>query len=230
MSPPDVSVVTAAYNAADAIERALESVRQQTVDESRIEHIVVDDGSTDQTASLVDSFEAPYLRLISVDENTGDGTIACNRGIRTARGEFVIVLDADDEFSPSLVERSAAVLTSDSAVDFVYTDYVEAFPNGERTIVETGLDIMQTVKVGMMHRSDRLHQFGLYNPQFIFAEYDLLMQYLNAGLEGYHIPGPLFIYHRQKDSQTANTDRVRKGKQQLVQKYGDDFRMRDYDF
>lgn len=61
MTTPKISIITATYNSADFIKRALESVRQQTIDDSQIEHIVVDDGSTDKTAAIVDSFEAPYL-------------------------------------------------------------------------------------------------------------------------------------------------------------------------
>lgn len=96
MATPKISIVTAAYNSADFIERALESVRQQTIDDSQIEHIVVDDGSTDETAAIVDSFEAPYLRLQRLEENTGNGTIACNTGIEMACGDYVTVLDSDD--------------------------------------------------------------------------------------------------------------------------------------
>ena len=59
MGSPDVSIVTAAYNAAAYIERALESVRRGTIDRSRVEHIVVDDASTDGTAAIADAFDAP---------------------------------------------------------------------------------------------------------------------------------------------------------------------------
>ncbi len=71
----------------------------------------MNDGSTDGTAGIVESFEVPYLRLVESEENSGDGTVACNRGIEHARGEYVVVLDSDDEFLPSLVERSLDVLS-----------------------------------------------------------------------------------------------------------------------
>lgn len=92
-----------------------------------------------------------------------------------ARGDYVTVLDSDDEFLPSFVERSSEILTSDSSVDFVYTDYYERFPDGKQKVVKTGADVMKTVKVGMMHRADHLRQVGLYDPDLSFAEYDLLM-------------------------------------------------------
>ncbi|WP_231186990.1 glycosyltransferase [Haladaptatus sp. DYF46] len=230
MTRPAVSIVTAAYNSAEYVERTLESVRRQTVGTERIEHIVVDDGSTDGTAAIVDSFEAPYLRLVESEENSGDGTVACNRGIERARGEYVVVLDSDDEFLPSLVERSLDALSTREDVDFVYTDYYERFPDGERKLVETGSDITKTVKVGTMHRTERLREFGSYDPDMIFAEYDLLFRYLDAGLIGYHVPEPLFVYHRRRNSQTGDRARVDAGKAELREKFGENVRIRAYDF
>ena len=230
MTAPTVSVVTAAYNATDYIERALESVRRQTMDEARIEHIVVDDGSTDETVELVESFESPSVRLVVNEENSGNGTVACNQGIERARGEYVTVLDSDDEFLPSLVERSCGVLETHDDVDFVYSDYYEQFPDGTRKTVGTGSDIMNTVKVGMMHRTDRLRGFGSYDSGMIFAEYDLLLRYLDAGLDGYHVPEPLFVYHRRPDSLTGDGERVEAGKSELRGKYGEKARIREYQF
>lgn len=230
MTAPDVSIVTAAYNSAECIERALESVQRQTVGTDRIEHIVVDDGSTDETASIVESFEAPYLRLVEREENSGNGTVACNRGIERARGEYVVVLDSDDAFLPSLVERSLDAFSTQEEVDFVYTDYYERFPDGEREFVETGGDITKTVKVGTMHRTDRLEEFGLYDPEMIFSEYDLLFRYLDAGLAGYHVAEPLFVYHRRRNSQTDDSARVEAGKSELREKFGENVRIRAYDF
>lgn len=226
MTSPDVSIVTAAYNAADYITRALESVRRQTIETSRIEHIVVDDGSTDETAAIVDSFEAPYVRLIENEHNSGNGTIACNQGIARARGEYIVILDSDDAFLPSLVGRKADVLLTHDDVDFVYPNYYEQFPDGNRETVETGADILKTVKVGMMHRTDTLRLFNLYDPDVIFAEYDLLLQYLDANLTGYHIPEPLFVYHRRRDSETGDRERVEAGVEELKEKYDQDIQIR----
>ena len=228
MSTPTVSVVTAAYNSAEYIERALESVGGQTMDERRIEHIVVDDGSTDETVELVESFESPSVRLIEKEKNSGNGTVACNRGIERARGEYVTVLDSDDKFLPTLLERSCEILETNEGLDFVYPDYYEQFPDGERRVVETGEDIMNTVKVGMLHRTDRLHEFGSYDSEMIFAEYDLLLRYLDAGLDGFHVPDPLFVYHRQSNSVTSDSKRVKAGKAELREKYGEDIRIREY--
>lgn len=230
MPSPTISIVTAAYNAADHVRRALESVRQQTINHSQIEHIIVDAGSTDRTTAIVESFDASYVRLIENERNSGSGTVACNQGIKQARGDYIVILDADDAFRPSLVEREAEILTADKNVDFVYPDYYEQYPDGSQELVETGDDIMKTVKVGMMHRADHLQQFNLYDPDMIFAEYDLLLQYLNAGVTGHHIADLLFVYHRLRNSQTGNSARVKAGKEELKKKYGEEAQIRGYNF
>ncbi|WP_438267441.1 hypothetical protein [Haladaptatus halobius] len=114
-----------------------------------------------------------------------------------------------------MVEREADILAAHNDIDFVYPDYYEQFPDGSWEIVRTGDDIIKTVKVGMMHRADYHRRFNLYDPEMIFAEYDLLQQYLNAGLTGYHISDPLFVYHRRRESQTGNRARVKAGKEEL---------------
>jgi glycosyltransferase involved in cell wall biosynthesis len=89
MNFPAVSVVIPAYNAAKFISQAIESVLQQTL--QPLEIIVVDDGSTDDTAKIAKSFAVRLVR----QENLG-ASAARNRGIREARGEFIAFLDADD--------------------------------------------------------------------------------------------------------------------------------------
>lgn len=227
MSRPDVSVVTSTYNAAEFVERALESVRGQTIDHERIEHVVVDDGSTDETVSIVKSFDAPYLRLVETGTNSG-ATETLNRGIEEARGTYVVALDADDEFLPELVERMVDVLDSNPKVDFVYSDYYEQDRDGERVVVDTGEDILRTITIGIMHRRGVIERFGLYDPEMRFSEYDLLLRYLDAGLEGYHIPVPLFVYHRRAGSQTTDAEWVRAGAEELKEKWGADVTIREY--
>jgi hypothetical protein len=102
-----VSVVIAAYNEAETIRDALRSVLAQTVPPAEI--VVVDDGSTDDTARIVVR-EFPGCRLIA-QANAGPAA-ARNRGIAASTGAWVAFLDADDAWAPRKLEwqlRSAAV-------------------------------------------------------------------------------------------------------------------------
>jgi glycosyltransferase involved in cell wall biosynthesis len=104
---PTVSALIPAYNAAETIERALDSVYAQTYD-NIIEVIVVDDGSEDNTAEIVRE-KHPDVTLIR-QENRGVGA-ARNCGLRHARGDLVAFLDADDEWTPVHVADLVQVAT-----------------------------------------------------------------------------------------------------------------------
>ena len=103
----DVSVVIAAFDAADCIERALDSAVRQTLPPREI--LVVDDGSTDATADLVRGFSAawPCVNLISLPVNVGPSA-ARNVAMQAARGKWVAILDADDAWRPDRLESLTA--------------------------------------------------------------------------------------------------------------------------
>lgn len=79
-----------------------------------------------------------------------------------------------------------------------------------------------------MHRVENLERFGGYDAGMIHAEYDLLLRYLDAGLDGHHVPEPLFVYHRREDSLTADDQLLEAGIAELREKYGKDVEIRDY--
>ena len=94
--PPSVSAVIPAYNAGDTIERALNSVYAQTY-ENTIEVIVVDDGSTDETAQIV---RDRFPDVILIQQRNAGAAAARNSGVSAASGEWIAFLDADDEWLP----------------------------------------------------------------------------------------------------------------------------------
>ncbi|MCY7396086.1 MAG: glycosyltransferase [Nocardioides sp.] len=107
-SAPAVSVIVAAYNAADTIGRALASAQEQTLE--NIEILVVDDASTDATREVVRRVaEAdPRVRVVQLARNGGPGA-ARNAGIEAARGAWVATLDADDRYLPTRLEGLLAL-------------------------------------------------------------------------------------------------------------------------
>jgi glycosyltransferase involved in cell wall biosynthesis len=112
---PSISVIIPAYNAADCISRALDTVLQQTL--SACEVIVVDDGSTDNTSEVVRKYPEP-VRLVAT-KNQGPGC-ARNTGAQIARGDWFAFLDADDGWVPTKLERQAS-FTADPSVGIVHT-------------------------------------------------------------------------------------------------------------
>ena len=107
----DVSVIVAAYQAANTISRTLASIAAQTL--KPIEVVVVDDGSGDGTSEAAQAYEPRMngirLRVLRLDSNLGAGA-ARNRAIEESTGAYLAFLDADDEWLPEKLERSMAHL------------------------------------------------------------------------------------------------------------------------
>ncbi|MEM7200469.1 MAG: glycosyltransferase family A protein [Planctomycetota bacterium] len=100
-----VSVIIPAFDAASSLRRCVESALGQT--RLPAEVIVIDDGSTDETAAVARAFGAP-VRLLQ-QTNQGQGA-ARNAGLRCARGEFIAFLDADDWWDPEFLAACVAFL------------------------------------------------------------------------------------------------------------------------
>jgi glycosyltransferase involved in cell wall biosynthesis len=100
---PKVSVITAAYNHARFIRQCLESVQHQTFRD--FEHIVVDDGSSDGTAEILQAF-GRGITYISQQNCGAHGAI--NRAIRASAGDYIALLDSDDAWLPNKLERQIA--------------------------------------------------------------------------------------------------------------------------
>src|SRR5262245_43574539 len=105
---PSASVIIPAYNAGRWIARTLQSAQNQTL--TQIEIIVVDDGSTDDTADIVRSAMNEDPRIILIQQPNRGVASARNSGIAAARSEFVAPLDADDLWHPERLKRHVEAL------------------------------------------------------------------------------------------------------------------------
>jgi glycosyltransferase involved in cell wall biosynthesis len=97
-----ISVIIPVYNASLTIINTLESVRNQKFD-GNIEIVIVNDGSTDNSSDLVAKYQNEHKELkIHIMEKTNDGVASArNAGIKAANGEFIALLDSDDEWLPN---------------------------------------------------------------------------------------------------------------------------------
>ena len=125
---PLVSVVIATYNYGRFLAEAVHSILGQTYPAREI--IIIDDGSTDETADVAASF-GDAVRYIKQD-NAGVSA-ARNNGIRRAKGEFVAFLDADDQWAPEKLEKQKSLLDAlPDSVALVGTKTWEVFEDGHR--------------------------------------------------------------------------------------------------
>ncbi len=124
-----VSIIIPLYNKAPYVRRALDSISAQTF--ADFEVIVVDDGSTDDGAAIVEGYGDARFRVIR-QANAGPGS-ARNAGLAQARGVFIAFLDGDDEWLPNYLQESVSLLESfGSEVASVTSGYIE-HPLGKST-------------------------------------------------------------------------------------------------
>ncbi len=136
-----VSVIIPARNAAAWIRDALDSVAAQ--DHPALEVIVVDDGSTDSTASIASEF-AGRLDLQIIRESGRGPAAARNRGLDAATGQFLQFLDADDVLEPWKVSRQVDVMQSTNA-DVVWGGFQRAFDTGMGLAAAKRVDFFPTI-------------------------------------------------------------------------------------
>jgi glycosyltransferase involved in cell wall biosynthesis len=126
--PPIVSVVVPAFNVAGCIAQLLRSLSTQTM--ADFEAIVVNDGSTDRTSDVVESFTDARIKLVQ-QPNRGVSS-ARNAGLAVARGEFIIFLDGDDLLHPTALERLSAALSQNPHAVGSYGTFIKVRENGDR--------------------------------------------------------------------------------------------------
>ncbi|TWD44837.1 succinoglycan biosynthesis protein ExoO [Agrobacterium vitis] len=165
---PDVSIVIAAYNAADTIERSIESALAQL--NVTVEVIVADDCSSDDTVERVLAIKDPRVHLIALDKNKGPGG-ARNAAIAAAKGRWIAVLDSDDVFKAirlfHMLERAkeaGAQIVVDN-LDVIDLDNNCRTMFLEEALAQRGqIDLANFIASNILFRSE--HNFGYMKPVF----------------------------------------------------------------
>lgn len=188
---PLVSVVIPAYNCASYIVQAVESVLAQTY--SQWEIIIVDDGSKDDTVSVLQPYSS-HIRYV-YQKNQGV-SIARNHGIQLARGEFVAFLDADDYFLPDKLEAQIGMFEAQPSLGIVHSGWrkvnskgeflqdVKPWQNVPKLDLEMWLRWKPVLPSAMMFRRTWLERAGGFDPRFPPAEdTDLALRLALMGCE-----------------------------------------------
>lgn len=164
---PKISVIIPAYNCAKYISEALYSLQAQSI--SEWEAIVIDDGSTDNTADIVLKIATQDPRIcLFRQQASGKPSLARNAGLKKATGDFICFLDADDYYAPNKFERCLSVITTHPETGLIFHDinYVnenrEILPNSylDRCNFRTNAEkILVFTKPNEYHCDSRLYFF-----------------------------------------------------------------------
>ena len=116
-----VSLIITSFNYARYLERAIRSALNQSLPSNSFEVIVVDDCSTDESHLILDNY-AEDVKVIKMEKNAGLSA-ARNTGIKKAKGQYVLFLDADDYIQADILKVLSVFLTENNRLDAVAVDY-----------------------------------------------------------------------------------------------------------
>lgn len=152
---PLVSVLTPVWNAEAYLEAAVRSVWEQSY--RPLEHILVDDGSTDASARVLEELagEAPIPTTVIRSPHRGIAP-ALNQALARSRGDFITLLHADDLFLPEKIARQVERLAQDPAALLVHSEYLGIDRGGDRTGYDSGLDLPPAEGAAELRRLLRL--------------------------------------------------------------------------
>jgi glycosyltransferase involved in cell wall biosynthesis len=126
---PKICVILPVHNRGDVLARAIQSVLDQELRE--FELIVVDDGSTDASADVVERFDDDRIRLIRLDQNRG-GNVARNVGMRAAKAPLFAFLDSDDRYLPNKLTWVVAEFERRPELELLIDSFIKVQPPGSR--------------------------------------------------------------------------------------------------
>lgn len=220
---PQVTVVIPTHNRADLLPRAVRSALDQTY--RHLEVLVIDDGSSDETPSVLErlSLQDERLRFLRNDVPTG-APAARNRGITEARGTFVAGLDDDDEWHPERIARMLSVYRPDFAC--VTTDVL--IDDGRRRLrwrkpARIMLDdLLLTNHVGnqVLVERERLLEVGGFDESLPAAQdYDLWVRLCEQFGPILNVREPLQIIHMAHADRITTSERQIDGYLRFYQKH-----------
>jgi glycosyltransferase involved in cell wall biosynthesis len=179
---PQVSVLMPVYNGERYLREAVESIVAQTF--TNFEFIIIDDGSTDTTGAILDSFDDPRIVRSKNEENIGLAR-SLNKGLTMARGEYIARMDADDISLPERLARQVAFLDAHPEVGVLgsVVQVIDGDGNKSDTLwlpTEHGVLRWSLCFGGpiahptVMMRREVVERVGGYNPNMVTAQdYDL---------------------------------------------------------
>ncbi len=211
---PEVSIVIPCYNHGAYIQEALNSVLEQTF--KHYEIIIVDDGSSFETKSILQQIRHPLVRII-YQKNAGPSA-ARNRGARECKGRYILFLDADDKIDFGYLAECYSILEANQEIGIVYCK-AEFFgkKKGMWNLPPYSLDEMlknNIIFISALFRRELFENVGGFDESLVvgYEDYDFWLSIIETGCAVYQIDKVMFYYrkHFQKrqDSRQSRIERL----------------------
>lgn len=209
------SVITPTYNRATYITEAIHSIRKQTVKDW--EHIIVDDGSTDQTATVIKKLQNSTSRIRYIQQSNQGAQVARNRGLTEAKGDIIVYLDSDDRARPTLLAHIAKTINRSPLTIFGIPNHLrqkillnktgavkKALPSQVAhdhpvSLVDIYHWSSHTTSSGLFHKRNGVQNILQWDPAISrFQDWDFLMQLGKTFSQGFsYIPEVLIEYYER---------------------------------
>lgn len=216
-----LTVIVRVYDHPEYIENALDSILNQDISKDLYTILVVDDGSGQDMKDIL----AKYKGKVSFIRTSHVGTNhAANIGFKYTLTKYVILLDSDDYYTPTLLREMLEIAEKDNS-DFVVSDYMEIkgkwiWPKKIRYISLRD-NIFNGGANGILMKMDLVRELGCYDENLILPEYKLLFE-LQKRYKYSYIQKSLLVHRRYSGSITSNKKKVKEGINQLRDIYGED--------
>lgn len=215
-----ISVFVNSYNYAAFIGQALDSVFDQTLAADEV--VIVDDGSTDGSCAIIQSYADRYPQIKFIRKENGGQLSSFNAGIKAVTGDLVFFLDSDDAWKPEYLERITAIYRSQST-DFVFCALQNfGVEDGLRRTYKRSIDLGFTaaltyfmkVYIGGQTSSlsarrtllDKIYPVPFENDWRVSADFSLVAGASLAGARKYYCAEPL-VYYRMHPINAHKTEK-----------------------
>ncbi len=202
---PRISIVTPSFNHAEYIEEAVQSVKKQNYPNT--EHIVVDDGSSDNSVEILKRLAAtPGWEHLRWTEGMHCGPSAArNKGFKLATGEIIGWLDDDDRYRPGCLQAVEKAFSDFPELDILYGDSAWINPSGTLTRIRREIDfshfvlryhrVLYIATIATFFRRRVIDEGNLIDERFAYAlDYEWFLRLAEKGYKFKHVPQLLGDY------------------------------------
>lgn len=200
----DLTVLMTTYNNEKYLQSSITSILNQTF--GNFEFIIIDDGSTDNSKELIESFKDGRIKYFKI-QNSGLGA-ALNYGLNLCETELIVRMDADDISLPQRIEKQFAFITKNKEYDIISSWYA-AFdgknllytiktPENNDNIKKRFALHSEVIHAGMIYKKDKIISAGGYKP-IIFEDYELWLR-LKDKVKFYNLQEVLLFVRYRQDS------------------------------
>lgn len=209
---PLVSVILSAYNAEKYIYASIQSIIEQ--DYKNFELIIINDGSTDNTLSIINSFKDDRIKVIN-RENKGL-VYSLNEGISKSNGIYICRMDADDISLPYRISSQVKIFSNNSDIDFIFSDIslidddgnpvCDAWIGKNTNEVINRLEWLNTIyHPSVIFKKELINLYGYYKEKDdIYEDKDLWLRFKKNNINFFYLKKVLLKYRLCKTSIHSN--------------------------